>query len=190
MKKELILFACMTAVPYLLNSAGQCADAIKGNPSKEPVCSKTRSNVSYNNSWLDVFDKYSDPVTYFPAGYEQSCESESAIARPIPRALPDRKLPVSISSIRANWILDTLASAYNEILVYRDKDNPGLKAILFTDHAGNMLLQLEQDGKSREIRVQKVEFHTPVNHKRAKNPLNKPMKNDLAVGKGAGYVPV
>lgn len=190
MKKELILLACMTAGPYLLDSAGQRADAIEENPCKKPVCSKTRSNISYNSSWMDVFDKYCDLVTYLPAGYEQGCESESAIVRPAPGALPDRKLPLSKSSIRANWILDTLASASNEILVYKDKDSPGLKAILFTDHAGNMLLQLEQDGKSREIRVQKVEFHTPVNYKRAKNRLNKPMENDLSVEKGAGYVPV
>lgn len=180
----------MTAGPYLLNSAGQWADSIEQN-SKTGIVSHTISNShNYQCSWLDLFGQYSDLVTYMPTAYTADGSSKTAIDRPPSGILQQREQNAGKSSIRANWVLDTLASAYNEMLVYKDKDKPGLKAILFTDDAGNMLLQLEQDGQSREIRVQKVEFHTPVNNKQGKHHLNKWMKNNLSGEKGGAYVPV
>lgn len=190
MKNELILLACMTAGPYLLNSAGQRADTIEKNSRMGSVSSTMKNSNSYQYSWFDVFDQYNNPATYIPTTYTADCGSKPSVDPPLSRTLQHDNKALSKSSIQANWVLDTLASAYNEMLVYKDKDEPGLKAILFTDDAGNMLLQLEQDGKSREIRVQKVEFHTPANIKPRKHKLNKWMKNDLSVQKGAVYVPV
>lgn len=190
MKKELILLACMTAGPYLLNSAGQWADTTAQDSHTGIVSHATSNNHNYPCSWLDLFGQYSDLVAYMPTAYAADGSSKAAIDRPPPGTLQQREQKTGKSSIRANWVLDTLASAYNEMLVYKDKDEPGLKATLFTDDAGNMLLQLEQDGKLREIRVQKVEFHTPVNNKPGKHQLYKWMKNDLSGEKGAAYVPV
>lgn len=180
----------MTAGPYLLNSAGQGPDTIGRKSYVESVSSTIKNNNNYQCSWFDVFGQYSDLSTYVPSAYAADCASRLAVDPPLSVALQHNNKTLSKSSIQANWVLDTLTSVYNDMLVYKDKDEPGLKAILFTDDAGNMLLQLEQDGKIREIRVQKIEFHTPAKSKPAKHQLNKGVKNDLSDEKGGGYVPV
>lgn len=180
----------MTAGPYLLNSAGQGADTIEKMPHVESANSTITNNNINQRSWFDVFGQYSDLSTYVPSAYAADGASRLAVDPPLSVALQYNNKTLSKSSIQANWVLDTLASAYNDMLVYKDKDEPGLKAILFTDDAGNMLLQLEQDGKIREIRVRKIEFHTPAKIKPGKHQLNKGVKNDLSDEKGAGYVPV
>lgn len=190
MKKELILLACMTAGPYLLNSAGQWADTTEPNFHTGIVSNTVSNSHNYPCTWLDLLETYSDLVTYGPAAYAVDSGCRIAVDRPPSGTLQQREQKTGKSSIRANWVLDTLASVYNEMLVYKDKDEPGLKAVLFTDDAGNMLLQLEQDGKIREIRVQKVEFHTPVNIKPGRHQLHKWIKSDLSGEKGAAYVPV
>ncbi len=199
MKKELILLACMTAAPYLLNSAGRWTDTINPEDTlKYPVL----SNDDAAFYGLDMPDEFRKPQEHFLANYAPDSGGDSMSNPPLSRALLERKQTKVKSSIRANWILDTAASQRSSTLVYMDKDNPELKAVIFTDNAGNMLMRLEQEGKFHEIRVKKVEFHSSVNIHPRKHQLYKWIKAGVALNcnmkkeaisgsrKGVGGVPV
>lgn len=201
MKKELILLACMTSTPYWLNSAGKWVDtaeslALNLNGTQNyPV--PMNENFIYNLfDKPDPWDKPAEDVFVIDA-YDRQDHSKCSFR--LSRALPGRKQTELRSSIRANWILDTVASQYSDALVYMDKDNPELKAVIYTDDAGNMLMRLEQKGKYQEIRVKKIEFHTSAGISSTTDMLNKASKNGLVhdliksisfTEKGAGYVPV
>ncbi|RYE00040.1 MAG: hypothetical protein EOP54_01815 [Sphingobacteriales bacterium] len=202
MKKELILLACMTAGPYWLNSAGRWADTAEQNAGEAGL----KNLFMCSNDPMCFLPDLPDPYQKMPAhsfsDYTPDPGNFSRSSPPLSRLLLERKQKKVKSSIRANWVLDTVASQYNDALVYLDKDNPELKAVIYTDNSGNMLMRLEQDGKCHEIRVKKVEFHTSVSFKSQQYQCNKLMKNRVtlkgevhrdmisSVRKGAGYVPV
>lgn len=174
MKKELILLACMTAAPYLLSSAARWTDTAESNTLKDTLNYPALSSIDPVAYRLDM------PERFFTA-YAPGSGAHSMSNAPLSRALLESKQLKVKSSIRANWVLDTAASQHSSALVYMDKDNPALKAVIFTDNAGNMLMRLEQDGKCHEIRVKKIEFHTSLGFKSRKHPLNKLMKSSVVL---------
>lgn len=195
MKKELILLACMTAAPYLLSNAARWKDTAESNTLKDTL------NYPILNSIDPVAYRLDMPEHFFSA-YAPDSGVQSMSNTPLARVLLERKQMKVKSSIRANWVLDTAASQYSSALVYMDKDNPALKAVIFTDNAGNMLMRLEQDGKYQEIRVKKIEFHTSLGFNSRKHPFNKLSKGSVVLDrnekrepitgarKGAAHVPV
>lgn len=174
MKKELILLACMTAVPYLLSSAARWADTAEPNTLKDTLNYPVLSSIDPVGDRLDI------PERFF-ATYAPDSGAYSVSNAPLSRALLERKQMKVKSSIRANWVLDSVASQHSSALVYMDKDNPELKAVIYTDNAGNMLMRLEQDGKYHEIRVKKIEFHASLGFKSRKQPFNKLIKSSVAL---------
>lgn len=202
MKKELILLACMTAAPYLLSSAGKREDTAASNTLKDTLNYPVLSSLDPMGYRFDMPDEYKKSQERFFTTYVPDSGAHSISIAPLSGALLERKQTKVKSSIRANWVLDTAASQHSSALVYMDKDNPGLKAVIFTDNAGNMLMRLEQDGKYHEIRVKKIEFHVSVGFKSRKQPFNKLLRSNVALNynekketimgirKGVGCVPV
>lgn len=202
MKKELILLACMTVAPCLLNSAGRWTDTTGINTPKDTQNYPALNNRDPMCYRLEMPDQIMNLPERCSVAYAPDSGSHSMSDMPVARALLERKQTKIKSSIRANWILDTAASQRGGALVYMDKDNPELKAVIFTDNAGNMLMRLEQEGKYHEIRVKKIEFHTSVNTYSRKRPLSKWDKSGVAlhskeqketisgIQKGVGVVPV
>ncbi|GEM_PF-1729486 len=181
MKKELILLACMTAAPYLLSSAGRWSDTAGSNAPKDTSNYPVLNSIDPVGYRLDMPDQYKKSPKHFFSAYAPDSGAHSMNNAPLSRALLERKQVKLKSSIRANWILDSAASQYSSALVYMDKDNPALKAVIFTDNAGNMLMRLEQNGKYHEIRVKKIEFHTSLGFKSRKHPFNKWRKSSIAL---------
>lgn len=202
MKKELMLLAFMTAAPYLLSSAGRWTDTAESYTLKDslnyPVLNRT-DLIGYR---LDMADQYKKLQESLVTTYAPDSGAHSRSNALLSRVLLERKQRKVKSRIRANWVLDTVASQHSSALVYMDKDNPALKAVIFTDNAGNMLMRLEQDGKYHEIRVKKIEFHTSLGFKSRKHPFNKLSKHVVALNcnekretiigirKGVAHVPV
>lgn len=202
MKKELILLACMTAVPCMLNSAGRWADTAVANNPKDTLNHTALSDKDRIDHWLYTPEQFMESPKCTNAVYSSESGSHLMGNAPLSGALLERKQTKVRSSIRANWVLDTAASQRSSALVYMDKDNPNLKAVIFTDNAGNMLMRLEQDGVYHEIRVKKIEFHTSANMQSSKHQINRWRKSGVVsngnekrklisgIRKGAGYVPV
>lgn len=198
MKKELILLACMSTMPYLLNSAGRWADTTELKNRQSDVADPVLRSDNPMRSWMHIPGQYYKQQEALLATYVPDTGNHL----PLSRALLERAQMKVKSSIKANWVLDTVASQYEGILVYMDKDNPELKAVIFTDNAGNMLMRLEQEGKYQEIRVEKIEFHTSINTNSQRPRFNRLGKRIVVLKgndseeeahsfwKGAGYVPV
>lgn len=201
MKKQLILLACMTAVPYLLNSAGRWADSTESKKRQSGMTDALLSNNDPMHARINIPGQYHHQrESTFTADVPDAGNPGSNAQ--LSKTLLERKRTKVKSSIKANWVLDTLTSQYEGALVYVDKDNPELKAVIYTDNAGNMLMRLEQEGRFHEIRVKKVEFHTSVSIKPQRPSFNKLMKSTIALKniyikeevshlwKGGRYVPV
>ncbi len=195
MKKKLILIAGMTTAPYLLNSKSSWTDTATADKPGATL------GAPVGGVLIPHLCRLATP--YGLVGLPELLYTSRSGTRTIKEAITTgREQKKAASSIRANWILDTAASQHSSALVYMDKDNPELKAVIFTDNAGNMRMRLEQEGKYHEIRVEKIEFHTsvsirPLRHRpgaltRIGVDLtgNEQKETTSGIRKGVGYVPV